>query len=114
MGMIDIKEKVIKTLGDFLERNEEYTIEVYVSNLSTNSILGKMYIADEYSFKTDDKKVALEWDNRQDKVLNNISIPYNEVLACYDEEDEYGQQMVFVILRCGVSIDFECCGLRLI
>lgn len=113
MGMIDIKEKITKTLGGFLERNKEYTIEVYMSNLSTNSILGKMYIADEYSFKTDDKKVTLEWDNRHDVVLNNISIAYDEVLACYDEEDEYGQQMVFVILKCGISIDFGCCGLRL-
>lgn len=113
MGMIDIKEKVIKTLSEFLERNKEYTIEVYMSNLSTNSILGRMYITDEYSFKKDDKKVTLEWNSRRDITLNNISIAYDEVLACYDEEDEYGQQMVFVILKCGVSIDFGCCGLRL-
>lgn len=113
MGMIDIKEKIIKTLGGFLERNKEYTIEVYMSNLSTNSILGRMYIADKYSFKTDDKKVTLEWDNRHDVALNNISITYDEILACYDEEDEYGQQMVFIILKCGISIDFGCCGFRL-
>jgi len=54
----------------------------------------------------------LEWDNNHDITLNNIFVPYDEVLACYDKEDEYGQQMVFVILNCGVSIDFGCCGLR--
>ena len=113
MGLIDVKEKVIKTLGEFLERNKEYTVEVYISNLSTNSIIGKMYITDDSTFKADDKKVVLEWDNRHNIMLNNISILYDEVLACYNEEDEYGQQMVFVILKCGVSIDFGCCGLRL-
>lgn len=113
MGMIDIKEKIIKTLGDFLERNKEYTVEVYISNLSTNSIIERMYITDDPTFKADDRKVVLEWDNRHDIMLNNISILFDEVLVCYDEKDEYGQQMVFVILKCGVSIDFECCGLRL-
>lgn len=113
MGMIDIKEKVIKTLGDFLERNKDYTIEVYMSNLSTNSILGQMYITDECSFKTDDKKVTLEWDNRHGVVLNNISLSYDEILSCYEEVDEYNQQTIHVILKCGISIDFGCCGLRL-
>ena len=112
MGLIDMKEKVIKTLGEFLERNKEYTVEVYISNLSTNSIIGKMYITDDPTFKTDDKKVVLEWDNRHDIMLNNISISYDEILACYDEVDEYEQQMVFVILKCGVSIDFGCCGIE--
>lgn len=113
MGLIDLKEKVIKILGDFLERTKGYTVEVYISNLSTNSIIGRMYITNDSTFKADDKKVVLEWDNKHDIMLNNISILYDEVLACYDEEDEYGQQMVFVILKCGVSIDFGCCGLRL-
>jgi len=113
MGMIDIKEKVVKTLGGFLDRNKEYIVEVYVTNSDTNSIIGKMYTTTDRIFKTDDKKVTLEWDNRRDITLNNISIAYDEVLACYDEEDEYGQQMVFVILKCGISIDFGCCGLRL-
>jgi len=113
MGMIDIKEKVIKTLGEFLDRNKEYIVEAYISNSNTNSIIGRMYVAANRTFKADDKKFILEWDNRRDITLNNFSIPYDEILACYDEEDEYGQQMVFVILKCGVSIDFECCGLRL-
>ena len=48
----------------------------------------------------------IEWNE------NNFSIPYDKILACYDETDEYEQQMVFVILKCGVSIDFECCGIE--
>ena len=32
MGLIDVKEKVIKTLNEFLERNKEYIVEAYISN----------------------------------------------------------------------------------
>lgn len=103
MGLIDVKEKVIKTLGGFLDGNERYVIGVYISNPVTNHIIGKMNVATDRVFKADDKGILLEWND------NSISILYDEVLACYDETDEYDQQMVFVVLKCGVSIDFECC-----
>ena len=32
MGLIDVKEKVTKTLGGFLDRNKEYIVEAYISN----------------------------------------------------------------------------------
>ena len=112
MGLIDVKEKVIKTLGEFLDRNKEYIVEVYISNPVTKHIIGKMYAATDRVFKTDDKGFTLEWDNRQGIVFNNFSVPYDEILACYDETDKYDQQMIFVILKCGVSIDFGCCGIE--
>lgn len=112
MGLIDVKEKVIKTLGEFLERNKEYIVEAYISNPVTNHIIGRMYVATDRTFKTDDKGFTLEWDNKQDIAYNNLSVSYNDILACYDETDEYEQQMVFVILKCGVSIDFGCCGIE--
>lgn len=105
MGLIDVKEKVIKTLGEFLDGNEKYVIGAYVSNPATNRIIGRMNVTTDRVFKADDKGITLEWK------CNNLSIPYDEILACYDETDEYDQQMIFVILKCGVSIDFECCGL---
>lgn len=111
MGFIDVKEKVIKTLGEFLNRNKEYIVEAYISNTATSHIIGRMYVATDRTFKTDDKGFTLEWNNKQDIAFNNFSVPYDEILACYDETDEYDQQMIFVILKCGVSIDFECCGL---
>lgn len=110
MGFIDVREKVIKTLGGFLERNKEYIIDAYISNPVTNHIIGRMYVATDRAFKTDDRGFTLEWDNKQDIVFNNLSIPYDDILACYNEVDEYDQEMIFVILKCGVSIDFGCCG----
>jgi len=113
MGMIDIKEKVVKTLSEFLDRNKEYIVEAYISNSNTNSIIGRMYITTDRIFKADDKKFILEWDNSQDITLNNFSVPYDEILACYDEVDEYDQQMIFVILKNGMVIDFECVGMKI-
>lgn len=113
MGFIDVKERVIKTLGGFLDRNKEYIVEAYISNPVINHIIGRMYIATDRTFKTDDKGFTLEWDNREDIVFNNLSIPYDEILACYNEVDEYDQEMIFVILKCGVSIDFECVGMTM-
>mgnify|MGYP007033168571 CR=1 FL=1 len=112
MGLIDVKEKVIKTLGEFLERNKEYIVEAYISNPVTNHIIGRMYVATDRTFKTDDKGFTLEWDNKQDIAYNNLSVSYDDILACYDETDEYDQQMIFVILKCGISIDFGCCGMN--
>ena len=111
MGFIDVKEKAIKTLGEFLDKNKECIVEAYISNTVTSHIIGRMYVATDRIFKTDDKGFTLEWNNKQDIAFNNFSVPYDEILACYDETDEYDQQMIFVILKCGVSIDFECCGL---
>ena len=111
MGFIDVKEKVIRTLGEFLDKNKEYIVEAYISNTATSHIIGRMYVATDRIFKTDDKGFTLEWNNKQDIAFNNFSVPYDEILACYDETDEYDQQMIFVILKCGMSIDFECCGL---
>lgn len=113
MGMIDVKEKIIKTLGEFLDRNKEYIVEAYISNPVTNHIIGRMYVATDRTFKTDDKGFTLEWDNKQNIPYNDLSISYDDILACYDETDEYDQQMVFVLLKCGVSIDFGCVGLMI-
>ena len=113
MGLIDVKEKVIKILGDFLNKNKEYIVEAYISNTATSHIIGRMYVTTDRTFKTDDKGVTLEWDNKQDITYNNLSIPYDEILACYDETDEYDQQMIFVILKCGISIDFGSCGMTI-
>lgn len=113
MGLIDVKEKVIKILGDFLDKNKEYIVEAYISNTATSHIIGRMYVATDRTFKTDDKGFTLEWDNKQDITYNDLSISYDDILACYDETDEYDQQMVFVLLKCGVSIDFGCVGLMI-
>lgn len=42
MELIDLKKKVIKILGDFLERNKNYTIEVYIKNTDMDSYIEKI------------------------------------------------------------------------
>ena len=112
MGLIDVKGRVIKILGEFLDRNKEYIVEAYINNTDTSHIIGRMYVATDRTFKTDDKGFTLEWDNKKDITYNNLSVLNDDILACYDETDEYDQQMIFVILKCGISIDFGCCGMN--
>ena len=112
MGLIDVKGRVIKILGEFLDRNKEYIVEAYINNTDTSHIIGRMYVATDRTFKTDDKGFTLELDNKKDITYNNLSVLYDDILACYDETDEYDQQMIFVILKCGISIDFGCCGMN--
>ena len=47
------------------------------------------------------------------KNVNDITIPYDEVLDCYEEKDECNQQMAYVILKNGMRIDFECVGIKI-
>lgn len=35
------KEKFSKTLNDFLTRNEEYAIQIYLKNTDTDSFIGR-------------------------------------------------------------------------
>ena len=66
MGFIDVKEKAIKTLGEFLDKNKECIVEAYISNTVTSHIIGRMHVATDRTFKTDDKRFTLEWDNKKD------------------------------------------------
>ena len=72
MGLIDVKEKVIKILGDFLDKNKEYIIDAYISDPVASHIIGRMYITTDRTFKTDDKGFTLEWDNKKDITYNNF------------------------------------------
>lgn len=40
-------------------------------------------------------------------------IPFDEVLDCYEEKDEYNQQMTHVIMKNGMKVYFECVGMRI-
>lgn len=95
-----------------MDKNKEYIVEAYISNPVTNHIFGRMYVATDRTFKTNDEGFTLEWDNKQDITYNNLSISYDDILACYDETDEYDKQMIFIIFKCGISIDFGCCGMN--
>ena len=108
-----MKEKVDKILGGFLERNKEYAVELYIDNAITNSRLGQVIMTADWTFKADDEKLTLEWNIGTNINFNKFSIQYDEIIACYDEIDKYDQQMVYVVLKNGMTIDFGCIGMQI-
>lgn len=110
---MSIKEKLEKILGDFLERNKNYAVELYISNAPTNSQIGQMFITIDRTVKTDDDKFIVEWDTKHDIKVNKLSFSYSEVLSCYEEAEEYNQQIVHVLLKNSMEFKFECCGVRI-
>lgn len=100
------REKASKILNEFLTRNKDYAIEIYLK--STESIIGRllMPINRNYDNKYKENRFNMAW-NGGDNLFN---IPYDEVLACYEEKDEYGTQTVNVIMKSGFMIELECSG----
>lgn len=66
---------------------------------------------------TDDKKILLKWnrDKNYDVMYNEFSIPYDEVMACYEEVDKDDNlkisETVVVILKNGMEFSFGCNGM---
>lgn len=108
-----IKERVDKILGDFLERDRNYAVELYISNTVTDKRIGQMFITMDRTVKTDDDKFVIEWDNGHDLKFNEFSLAYDEILTCYDESDVYNQQTVYVIFKNGIEFIFECIGMQI-
>ncbi|NBH85985.1 hypothetical protein D7X88_17900 [bacterium C-53] len=119
MGLVDMKEKVAKILGGFLERNKNYAVEIYINNVVKNSNIGKIFITSDSVYNADDKGFTLEWDKDEnfDVRYNKFSIPYDEVVACYEETDQEDNlkisETAIVILKNGMEFDFECIGMRI-
>jgi hypothetical protein len=100
-----------KVLGNFIKRNKEYVIEIYVKNgktgnMITKMLFNKMYCTLEKEKCIVDKDVVGTHDTQ-------IILPYDEIMDCYEERDEYKQQTVHVILKNSMIIEFECCGMRM-
>lgn len=108
-----MKERVDKILGEFLERNKNYVIELYINNAVTNKRVGQMFITMDRTVKTNEDKFEIEWNIEQDIKFNEFSFTYDEILACYDEADEYNQQTVYVIFKNGMEFIFECIGIQI-
>ena len=108
-----MREKIENILGGFLERNKDYVISGNISNgISGNPISGFWMTVDR-KFGSNDSVLYLKSNIGDIKSVNHISIPYDEVLDCYEERDEYNQQTVHVILKNGMTICFECVGMKL-
>lgn len=108
-----MKEKVENILGGFLDRNNDYAVTGNVSNGVSGNNISDFLIPIDRQYESAEKSFFLEGNIDDIKSVNRISIPYDEVLDCYEERDEYNQQMVHVILKNGISIDFECVGMRI-
>lgn len=104
------REKVIKLLNDFLDRNKDYAIEIYIKSTNTDFIIGRFLLPIDrnYDLNRERESIVL-WNSGS----NNIKIPHNEVVDCYEEKDENGSQSVYVIMKCGIMISFDCCGVRM-
>lgn len=106
------KEKIDNILGGFLDKNNQYTIEVYISNGVTNNRIGRLTISTDRVFKTDGNKFTLEWDVNGKERCNTFSFEYEEIMDCYVDHDiEYVAQTAVVLMKNGVKVDFICCGM---
>lgn len=52
-----IKENVDKNLGEFLDRNKDYAVELYINNAVTNSRIGQIFITSDRIYEADDIKL---------------------------------------------------------
>lgn len=104
-----IKEKVENMLYAFLERNSDYIINLYIRNAITANFITMLRIPVDRNVKAEGKNCSVQW-----KINglngNELSLPYDEVMDCYEETDEYNQQIVVVIMKNGMKLEFECCG----
>ena len=113
------KEKVDNILGGFLERNKDYAVELYINNAVTNSNIGNIFIVPDRICNADDKKLTLKWnkDENYDVRYNDVSIMYDEVMACYEKIDKEDNlkisETVVVILKNGMEFSFGCIGMRI-
>lgn len=106
-----MKEKVEKILCGFFERNKDYAIHTYIRNGVTGDFMTRLLIPINRNVQSEEKKFLIDW-----KIGNvecdNLVLPYNEIMECYEERDEYNQQTVHVILKNCMKFEFECCGVR--
>ena len=112
-GISEVKEKVDNALGGFSDRNREYSISGCIRNGVGGSTIADFLIPIDRKIKTNDRKFFLRSGMDGIKNVNDITIPYDEVLDCFEERDEYNQQMVYVILKNGIRIDIECVRIRI-
>lgn len=108
-----MREKVERILGGFLERNKDYAISGNISNGISGNPIFDFWMTIDRQYGSNESVLYLKSNIGNIKSVNRIMIPFDEVLDCYEEKDEYNQQMVNVILKNGMTICFECVGMRI-
>lgn len=112
-GIDTTKAKIDNILGGFSDRNREYSISGCIRNGIGGSAIANFLIPIDRKTESNERKFFLRSGMNGVKNVNDITIPYDEVLDCHEEKDEYNQQMVYVILKNGIRIDFECVGIKI-
>lgn len=112
-----IKERVETILGGFLERNKDYAVHVYIRNGVTGNCVADMVIPMDRNVELKREKFLLTGNVGDISYCNSLSLPYDEILGCYEEnavEDRLKiAEMVAVILKNGMQIEVECVGDRI-
>lgn len=104
-----MKEKVENILGGFWKRNSDYAIHAYIRNGITGNFMTNLLIPVKWNVQAEEKQYLIKW-KVGDVECNDLSLPYDEIMDCYEETDEYNQQNVVVIMKNGMKLEFECCG----
>ena len=107
---MQMKEKVIEILGAFLKRNEGYVVHAYLRNRSSEKILVN-YSMHEWSIEEKGEYLKVVW--YEEFYSDYIAIYYPDVMKCYEETDEFGQQSIHIFFLSGLKMEFECCGERM-
>ena len=108
-----MRQKVESILGGFLERNKEFAVSGYIRNGMSGNTMSDFLLSIDRKVELNEKKLLVKSSIGDMKYVNSISVPHDDVLACFEEVDEYNQQMVYVILKNSMVIEFECVGLVL-
>ena len=108
-----MKERVDKISGGFLERNKEYANCGNMSKGISGNPISDFWMTVDRQYGTNESVLYLKSNIGDIKSVNHVVVPYDEVLDCYEEKDEYNQQMVYVILKNGMKIYFECVGMQI-
>lgn len=106
------KGRIDRIISDFLSRNKEYAVEVYIRSNITDAIIGQIFVTTDRVFTSKEDSCSVEWDVDCGVKFNRFTILYDEVVICFEETDEYGSQTASAIMKCGVSLNFECVGMR--
>lgn len=104
-----MKVKVKNILAGFWKRNNDYAIHAYIRNGISGNFMTRMLIPVDRNVQAEKKRYLIKW-KVGDVECNDLSLPYEEIMDCYEERDEYNQQIVVVIMKNGMKFEFECCG----
>lgn len=110
-----MKENVNGVLGEFINKNKDYVIEVYICDGVSDSIIGRIFVSLDRSFATKEDECVLEWDTGN-SLFNRFTFQYDDIMACFEEWCEPDMknigQTVVIILKNGTKYCFECVGIR--